>query len=208
MNILAIDTTTNACSAAVLTNNVTHEDYELAPRAHTQLLLPMIERVLQTAEIKREALDAVAYINGPGSFTGIRIATSVAQGISLGLGIPVIPVSSLLVLACGARRETDCLEILPCIDARRGQIYWAHYSFDTHANLPRVRKEDTLGAASELLSYQPPGSLIFGTGFDEADVPPRYPRAGDALQVAAQRLAQQQTNAPGEATAVYFRRGL
>ena len=109
MNILSIDTATHACSAALLSNEKIFAEFEIVPRGHTQLLLPMIESVLNAAQISRSALDAIAFIAGPGSFTGIRIATSMTQGLSLGLNIPVIPISSLLTLAYGAKKKPAML---------------------------------------------------------------------------------------------------
>ena len=208
MNILAIDTATNACSAALLCNGTIHERFEVAPRQHTQLLLPMIESVLAAGGIGREQLDAIAFIAGPGSFTGIRITTSMAQGLSLGLNIPAIPMSSLLALACGAKDETSCEEIFPCIDARRGQVYWAHYSFAENSQEPTTVIEDRLTAADEMLASRTPNSIIYGTGLPDArDEELRYPRAANVLGVAAERLAAKRFNAPGDAHAIYFRRG-
>ena len=208
MNILAIDTATNACSAALLCDGTIHERFEVAPRQHTQLLLPMIESVLAAAGIGREQLDAIAFIAGPGSFTGIRITTSMAQGLSLGLNIPTIPISSLLALACGAKDETAAEDIFPCIDARRGQIYWAHYSFTENLTEPKAVIADRLSAADEMLAARTANSVAFGTGVpDASDDEQRYPRAANVLNVAAERLAAKKVNAPGDAQAIYFRRG-
>lgn len=208
MNILAIDTATNACSAALLCEDVIHERFEVAPRAHTQLLLPMIEQVLTAGGIGRDKLDAIAFIAGPGSFTGIRIATSMAQGLSLGLNIPAIPVSALLALACGAKKETANLEIFPCIDARRGQVYWAHYSFAKNRIEPTPIVADCLSAADDMLAAHNPDAIIYGTGVPGAEESEaRYPRASAVLELAAARFADGEFNPPGDAQAVYFRRG-
>ena len=213
MNILAFDTATNACSAALLCNGVIHEQFEVAPRMHTQLLLPMIESVLELGGISRKQLNAIAFIAGPGSFTGIRIATSMAQGLSLGLNIPVIPLSSLLTLACGANRETGCREVLPCIDARREQVYWAHYSFAENSSLATQVVEDKLSSSKEMLACQTDETIVFGTGVPDdiaaaKGINDRYPRARDALCTAADRFTDDRVNAPGDAQAIYFRRGL
>jgi tRNA threonylcarbamoyladenosine biosynthesis protein TsaB len=221
MRILAIDTATNACSAALLTEDGVFECFEVAPRGHTRLLLPMIEDVLKQGQTRRGDLTAIAFVAGPGSFTGIRIATSMAQGLSLGLDIPVIPLSSLLVLACGARRKFRQSEIFPYIDARREQVYWAHYSFEADsdndfslATEPRVIVADRLTKLDEMVGAITPGALTYGSG--EAEYMSghcdgetgQYPRASDALAIAATRLNAGKAAAPGDAQAIYFRRGL
>lgn len=212
MRILAIDTATNACSAALLNNDKIFERFEIAPRQHTQLLLPMIEEVLKNGATKVSDLDAIAFVAGPGSFTGIRIATSMAQGLSLGLNIPVIALSSLLVLALGARKRFEHTEVLPCIDARREQVYWAHYSFENVSeNLePVIIVQDNLTHADEMLAAMPSNGLIYGTGVDNMvnSETPNYPRASDLLEIAAARLAGGSFSLAGDAQAIYFRRGL
>lgn len=212
MRILAIDTATNACSAALLKDEIVFERSEIAPRQHTQLLLPMIEAVLTESETNTRELDGIAFVAGPGSFTGIRIATSMAQGLSLGLNIPVLALSSLLVLAYGARRQFEHTEIFPCIDARREQIYWAHYSFSDNdpASEPQVLVEDCLTKSTEMLSAMPADGLVYGSGVDshiDADSI-SYPQARDALQIATLRFKRGLAAPPGDAQAVYFRRGL
>ena len=128
MNLLAIDTSTEACSVAlaVESNNVISR-FEVAPRQHTRLLPEMLASVIEEANIAKNELTHVAYGNGPGAFTGVRIAASMAQGISVGLGIPLIPVSTLQSLAqtCFDTMPTD--HVLTALDARMGEIYWAGY---------------------------------------------------------------------------------
>src|SRR5512146_2675208 len=99
MNLIAIETSTEACSAALLINGAMSDRYQLAPREHTALLLPMVDELLADAGLERSQLEAVAFGRGPGGFTGVRIATGVAQGIGFALNIPVTPVSTLAALA-------------------------------------------------------------------------------------------------------------
>ena len=101
MRILAFDTATEACSAALLIDNELISRFEIAPRRHAELILPMIEEVMVQAEIKVTQLDAIAVGCGPGSFTGVRIATGVAQGIAFAADLPVIPISTLAAIALG-----------------------------------------------------------------------------------------------------------
>lgn len=127
MNILALDTSTDACSAAVLSGDVCHAEYTVAPRAHTRLILPMIEQVLQQAGLELPALDALAFGRGPGAFTGVRIAAGVVQGLALAADKPVIPVSALAALAQQAYQEQQTGNVLVAVDARMGEVYWGQY---------------------------------------------------------------------------------
>ncbi|HET6545683.1 MAG TPA: tRNA (adenosine(37)-N6)-threonylcarbamoyltransferase complex dimerization subunit type 1 TsaB, partial [Rhodanobacteraceae bacterium] len=102
MNLLAVETATESCSAALLAGTTLLTRSELAPRRHAELLLPMCESLLAEAGIARSALDAIAVGRGPGAFTGVRLALSAAQGMALALDIPVVPVSSLAALALDA----------------------------------------------------------------------------------------------------------
>jgi len=131
MKILAIDTSTEACSAAITLNDTLFERFEIAPQRHTDLILPMIEAVMQEAGISDVSeLDALALGRGPGSFTGIRIGTGVAQGISLGSGLEVAPVSTLAALAQQAYRLIGKEQVIAAIDARMGEVYWGAYELD------------------------------------------------------------------------------
>ena len=127
MNILAIETATEACSVALSAGNEIIQRYQVAPREHTHLLLPMIESVLAEAGIAKNQLDALTFSRGPGAFTGVRIAASAAQGIAFGLDLPVMPVSTLAVIAYGAYRETGSDRVLAAIDARMQEVYWSGY---------------------------------------------------------------------------------
>ena len=131
MNILAIDTSTEACSAALLREDgEAFGEFEVAPRQHTRLLPAMIERVLDAAALSRKRLTHCAFANGPGAFTGIRIAAAQAQGMGIGLGIPLLPVSTLAVLAQTGIDRLGCKHPLVALDARMQEIYWALYRRD------------------------------------------------------------------------------
>lgn len=125
MKILALDTSSDLCSAALLIDGEARVRAELAPRRHTELILPMIEQLLAEAGIGAGALDGLAFGRGPGSFTGVRIATGVAQGIAFGADIPVAPISTLAALAHGCWRELGWGRVLAAFDARMGEVYWA-----------------------------------------------------------------------------------
>ncbi|MCK5921521.1 MAG: tRNA (adenosine(37)-N6)-threonylcarbamoyltransferase complex dimerization subunit type 1 TsaB, partial [Methylococcales bacterium] len=94
MNILSVDTATEACSAAWLVDGEVLERFRIAPRQHTRLILPMIASLLDEAGMRLQDLDALALGRGPGSFTGLRIAAGIVQGLALGANLPVVTVSS------------------------------------------------------------------------------------------------------------------
>jgi len=125
LKILAIDTATETCSAAISLDGDINERYEFAPRRHAELILPMVDQLLSEAEIKLSSLDALAFGRGPGAFTGVRIATGVIQGLAFAADLPVVPVSTLAALAQGT--ITDSQAIISAIDARMGEIYWCLY---------------------------------------------------------------------------------
>jgi len=127
MKILAIDTATEACSAALLLEGEVRERFEIQPRKHGELILGMMDGLLAEAGLALNALDALAFGRGPGAFTGVRIATGVVQGAAFAADLPVVPVSNLAALAQAAVRERGAHSILPAFDARMGELYWGVY---------------------------------------------------------------------------------
>jgi len=130
VKLLAIDTATEACSAALSINGETLGRYEVAPRRHAQLILPMVESLLAEAGVVLHDIEALAFGRGPGSFTGVRIASGVIQGIGFATELPVVPVSTLAALAQGAYRQFGCRDVAAAIDARMGEVYWGCYRID------------------------------------------------------------------------------
>lgn len=128
MPILALDTSSDACSASVLTATHCFTEFELTPRAHTQLILPMIESVLKQAHLELADMDAIAFGRGPGAFTGVRIATGVAQGLALAANKPVLPISTLAALAQQAYQQQQASKVLVALDARMGEVYWGVFT--------------------------------------------------------------------------------
>ena len=131
MKLLAIETATELCSAALLVNDEIFSISEVAPRRHNEIILYMCEQVLAQGQISLSQLDAIAFGRGPGAFTGVRLAASVTQGIALGQNIPVIPVSSLASLAQVAFESVQAACVLACIDARMQEIYFGQYNFNS-----------------------------------------------------------------------------
>ena len=150
MNLLALETATESCSAALLTGGRIITRSEIAPRRHAELLLPMCESLLDEAGLRRSDLDVIAVGRGPGAFTGVRLAVSAAQGIALALDIPVVPVSSLAALALQA--PDNGADTLALIDARMGEIYAARYR-RTLEGVERTchASEVSLGAAANVI---------------------------------------------------------
>ena len=139
MKILAIETSTEACSAALGIDNSCIYRHQIAPRKHTELILPMIDSLLNEANIKLNSLDAIAFGRGPGAFTGVRIAISVTQGLAYPYDIPVIPISTLAILAQQFSNKYDC--IAASFDARMKEIYWGLYRKNKLNIMEAIKKE-------------------------------------------------------------------
>ncbi len=128
IKILAVDTATEACSVALLLGDEIIEEFQIAPRQHTQLILPFIEKILKKTNLKLNELDALAFGRGPGSFMGVRLAASVIQGLAFGANLPIISISSLHALAQDAFDKSGETRILAGWDARMKAIYWNQFS--------------------------------------------------------------------------------
>ena len=128
MRILALDTATESCSAALLIDgHSVAREIELE-RGHSERILPMIDAVLAEGGVKLAGLDAIAFGRGPGSFTGVRLAASVTQGLAFGAGLGVVPISDLRAVAQRAFELSATISrTLVCNDARMGEVYWACY---------------------------------------------------------------------------------
>lgn len=133
MRLLAVETATEACSAALYLDGQVIERYQVSPRDHAQLILPMIDELMAEAGLNPSGLDALAFGRGPGSFTGVRIATGVIHGIALGGDLPVVPVSTLAAVAQEFfdRNPEDSDTAFTAMDARMGEIYFAVYRRNT-----------------------------------------------------------------------------
>ena len=130
MKILAIETATEACSAALYLDGEVYLRYRVEPRRHSELILPMMAELLAEAGLRLSALDGLAFGRGPGSFTGIRIATGVVQGTAFAADLPVVPVSTLAALAQRRFREQGDKKLLPAYDARMQELYFGCYLVD------------------------------------------------------------------------------
>jgi len=216
MNLLAIETATESCSAALLSDGRLLAHSELAPRRHAELLLPMCEELLAEAGLKRRDLDAIAVGCGPGAFTGVRLAISAAQGIALALEIPVIAVSSLATLAMQA--PDNGAAILAVIDARMGEIYAGTFR-RTRDGLVEPIGAESVGEANVLQLPEASAWNVIGGGWVSycealiARLPAaplwadgeRYPQAVDVARLAAPLARAGRGVAPEHALPVYLR---
>jgi len=161
MKILAIDTATDACSAALFLDGEVTSRFELAPRRHTELILPMVGSLLEEAGLAVTDLDAVAFGRGPGAFTGLRIAAGVAQGLALGADLPVIPVSTLATMAQQVMDEAGAEAVAAALDARMGEVYWGCYRRDAEGVAEPVGPETVCAPQAVPV---PPGDDWVGVG--------------------------------------------
>lgn len=172
-NVLALDTSSDQCSVSLYHNGSFFSLAELAPRKHAQLLLPMIQQLLADQNVRLADLDVIAFGCGPGSFTGLRIAAGVTQGLAFGLGCKVVPVSTLKALALQASEEFLADDVLVAVDARMDEVYWSL----NHVN----RETCDVGVASgervtspEMVSVNEERTVLgVGSGFQFVDRMPQ-----------------------------------
>jgi tRNA threonylcarbamoyladenosine biosynthesis protein TsaB len=175
MKLLALDTASAQCSVALLWDGRLLVRETATARDHAQLILPMVDAVLAEAGATLRQLDGIAFGRGPGSFTGVRVAASVTQGLAAGSDLPVLPISDLRALGAQALHRMPAGQlaamgnVLACMDARMGEVYWAVYSATS----------DQLGAALTIEAVTSPESVM-------AVCPPCVAAAGRGLAAAPQ----------------------
>jgi tRNA threonylcarbamoyladenosine biosynthesis protein TsaB len=140
MRLLALDTSTEACSVALLLDGAVHLRFQVTERSHADLVLPMVDALLGEAGIALDDLDGLAFGRGPGAFTGLRIATGVVQGLAFGANLPVAPVSSLAAVAEQVPAAIG-EAILICNDARMGEVYWGLFRREADGGLGSLAPE-------------------------------------------------------------------
>ncbi len=217
MKILALDTATESCSAALYQDGGIISRYQLAPRKHSQLILKMIDELMQEAGVKLSNLDAIAFGRGPGAFMGVRIAAGVVQGLAFAQDLPVIPVSNLLAIAAEARYQTGAENILCAIDARMSEVYWAAYQFNKTGSWENI--VDECVCSPQRVIYPNKGIWLgAGTGWGSyADrlsmaainlktiLPACLPSATAIVHLAVKDYQQGRTVVAAEAQPVYLR---
>jgi tRNA threonylcarbamoyladenosine biosynthesis protein TsaB len=213
LKILALETSTEACSVALALNgNV--RDRVVFGQQHSSRILSMVDALLAEAGLRLHELDAVAFGRGPGFFTGLRIGTGVVQGLAFGADLPVVPVSSLAALA----HAQDTTHVLTAVDARMSQVYWGTYTRAVGGALELLGEECVTAPQAVPL---PPGAgwRGVGSGWDryaealtrrlgtrlQSWLPECYPRAREVAVLATRSLQRGEAVAPEQALPVYVR---
>jgi tRNA threonylcarbamoyladenosine biosynthesis protein TsaB len=217
MRILALDTATEACSVALLLEDTLAVRTIETPRGHAEHLLSMVDELLVECRAALTTLDAVAFGRGPGSFTGVRLAASVTQGLAFGAGLPVIPISDLQALAQAARPPRSD-RVLVCSDARMREVYWGCFEADAAGLMQPVTAERVSPPEQVELPEPWRSCAALGRGFrahpslgarlaghirlldDDA-----LPNAREVALLAAAELRAGRTVSPEEALPVYLR---
>lgn len=210
--IIAIETSSELASAALLRDGCVLTREASGVSTHSLAILPLVQNLLAQAGISLAACDAIAFGSGPGTFTGVRTACGIAQGLAFGLDLPVVPVVTLQAMAQACREASGAAEVLAVLDARMGEVYWAQYRY---VNQWQVVVEPTLSAPS---AVSPTGAVVacgngllayataFGAqGFAAAARPDIMPHAAQIASLAHIALAHGQAVAPRDAQPLYLR---
>lgn len=213
MNILALDTSTEHCSVALWRDGVVHEHAARAGQAHSAMLTGMVDTVLAEGGLRLAMLDGIAYGQGPGSFTGLRIACAVAQGLASPAAIPLAGIGTLhaMALACGAAK------VMCSLDARMQEIYHAAYVLEGDAYIevsaprvcapataPKLPGDGWTGCGSGFAAYRDVLQQHYGAALATID-DTVYPHAGDIARLAAPLFAAGRGIRAEEAAPLYIR---
>lgn len=214
MKLLAIDTSGPVCGVGLCVDGQVAEAVHDEPRAHARVVLDLVGGLLRGAGQRLQDLDAIAFARGPGSFTGLRIAAGVTQGLAMGAGLPVIGVSSLATLALAACRETAFRQVLAALDARMGEVYWGAYELQADGAAMAV-VADRISAPADVAPPGPGRWVGAGSGFSRWPelagpglarlCPDLVPRPADLLELAGHAWAAGDLLDAAEALPVYLR---
>ena len=216
MRLLAVETGTDQCSVALCDGDNVVSRCDQRARVHAKRILAMSDECLQEAGCALSNMDAIAFGRGPGSFTGLRIAVSVAHGLALGVDLPVIPISSLAGHAAAAWRTHDVDKVAVAVDARMTECYWG--CFRIRDGIPHLSGLETIGSPADLPALDGSGWFGTGTGWESySELASRYaqglagidggllPEARDLIESARLSYDQGKVMAPEEALPVYLR---
>jgi tRNA threonylcarbamoyladenosine biosynthesis protein TsaB len=231
VRILALDTATESCSAALLLDGRLLQREQRLERGHAEAILPMVDALLAEAGVSLSSLDAIAFGRGPGAFTGVRLAVSVTQGLAFAARLPVVPVSDLQALAQRCLDEDHAIgRVLACTDARMHEVYWACFG-RSHEGIAVAQGEERIGQPSNVRlpgEWRSDGQLpsrrssaaghLAGVGSGFAAYPglrtqllldvvrmELFPRAAEIARLAVPAVAARRFVAPGQALPVYLR---
>ena len=213
LKILALDTATEYCSAALWLDGNVRSREALAGQKHSELLLGMVDALLRESALTLRALDGIAYGEGPGSFTGLRIACGVVQGLAFGADLPVVGVGTLLAIAAGSHAD----RVICCLDARMNEVY--HAAYENRAGVWHAVHAPSVCPPDAAPPVHGAGWLACGSGFAAyrealerryegqlAQIEPeRYPHASDIAALAAPRFEASETGRAECAAPVYVR---
>lgn len=220
-SLLAIETSTDACSVAISHNNIIQETFVIRPREHNKIILAMAQDLLKGLNLTVADLDAIAFGAGPGSFTGLRLSAGIAQGLAFAAQKPVVAVSSLAALALSAAEQLNIRSsqtLLTIINARMQDVYFGTYRYDPPAHgqeqLITLADDELLTTAqltTRMAHYR--DALVIGDGcpadFMSASATlckiPVYPHAKAVLTLAKVRFDAGQTVTAEQAMPVYLR---
>ncbi len=214
MNMLTIDTATEACSVALQYNGKVYTRYEVCPQQHSQKILTMVDEVMQEAGAKMKSLDVLGFGRGPGSFTGVRIATGIIQGLALGAKLPVVGVSTLHVMAQQVISSQSADNVAVAIDARMSEVYFARYQ-NSNGIAELLGEEQVLPPEQAATQVTEQTSVFAGTGWQaypaltevqgEAVVSVTYPYARHMLPLVERAYEAGETMTAESITPVYLR---
>lgn len=219
MKLLAIETSTEACSVGLMIDGQIETSHRLAPQQHGALVLSMIDELMSEASIAPAQLDAVVYGRGPGSFTGVRIGVALTQGIALGADLGVIGLSTLHSMAQGVHRIHGDSHIAVSLDARMDEVYFAAFTADETGVVLPVYKECICPPQNVPLLERTQPWVWCGSGAERyVDKIPQtdenqaalvrmdvWPHAYDMLVLAALQFAANNLMSPEQAMPVYLR---
>jgi len=195
--ILAVESSTKACSVSLLYKGKSHTEFKIAPQQHANLMLIMVDSVLKKVGIKGKDIDILSFCEGPGAFTGIRIATGVIQGLAYGWDKPVLGVSSLDTLAWQAYKENNSLKIIACLDARMNELYLQECEIiegKLNSTIPKIISEENANKLIKKAGVQSgigdiaeefPELIKLFSSWNSA-----YPNAQFVADIASQRIKQ------------------
>ena len=211
--ILAIETSSELASCALLRGETVISRVSSGVRTHSQSILPMIQELLAEAGIALKDCDAIAFGSGPGSFTGVRTACGIAQGLAFGASLPVVPVVTLDAMALACRQRHGAADVLAVLDARMGEVYWAQYRFNADATTiaePAAVLPPTLSAPEGVPPQGAPvacgnGLSAYAEAFPAGGHAEVMPHAEQIAQLASLAFVAGKTVTAAEAQPLYLR---
>lgn len=214
MKILALETSTEYCSVALYLDGKILNKEILAERRHSEILLPMVQEILAEAELTLRQIDGIAFGAGPGSFTGLRIACGVAQGLAYAAALPAVGVSTLKAVA----RKTGEQKVIVALDARMGEIYHAAYQqLPNHTwkiispptlcspqQSPPIVGNEWHGCGSGFEVYSKELTLVYNNNLEQIHYG-LHPQAGEIAQLALPKFTDGSNTDPANAAPIYIR---